>query len=164
MKRQGHLTGAKSTEENRHDYLKRSNPLQYFIYRFCCPDPEARATVAAVYECFRNVSISLGKVPITKSWFGTRLLEMLDYVEGRQMKIDGKNTRIYAGLRIDLDLLKKEGVTANTAIVNIRGLGQGTIMINENAVCNVTEDPSQESLDFDEKKKSEALEAKFGKG
>ena len=42
LKAQGKLTGAKSTEENRQDYLKRSNPLQYFAYQFCNPAPELK--------------------------------------------------------------------------------------------------------------------------
>jgi len=167
MERQGGLTGAKSTEENRQDYLKRSNPMQYFIHRFCRPDPEAKATVAAVYDCYRRVSISLGKVPITKSWFSIRMLEMLDYVEARQTKIDGKNTRIYAGMNIDLDSLAKEMVTTNTPSVSYKENVGEIIMIFDNGVFAGT-DPDQEILDDSaerrEKERVAALEAKSGKG
>ena len=167
MEKQGGLTGARSTEENRQDYLKRSNPMQYFIHRYCRPDPEARATVAAVYDCYRRVSISLGKVPITKSWFSIRLLEMVDYVEARQAKIDGKNTRIYAGLHIDLDSLSKEIVTTNTASVPYGKNSENILMIFGNDVFAGI-DPDQGVLigsdERREKERVEALEAKSGKG
>lgn len=108
LKAQGRLTGAKSTEMNRTDYLMRSSPLQYFVYRYCKPDLESKITVNAAFHCYKQVSINLGKVPISKNWFSTRLLDLLENVEGRQMKIAGKNTRVYVGLRIDLDLLSKD--------------------------------------------------------
>lgn len=163
---QGGLTGAKSTEENRQDYLKRSNPLQYFIYQFCKPDPEARATVAAVYDCYRRVAISLGKVPITKSWFGIRLLEMLDYVEARQSKIDGRNTRIYAGLKVDLDSLAKELGNDEHGISKYHyATLRDSIMILRNGVFAGTDDSDQETLAYSGvKKRTEALEAKFKGG
>ena len=149
LKSQGGLTGTKSTEENRLDYLKRSNPLQYFVYQFCRPDPEARATVAAVYDCYKRVAIKLGKVPITKSWFGTRLLETLDHVEGRQTKISGKNTRIYAGLRIDLELLSEELGNSEHGKAKYQGVVfENSIMMCNNGVFGGT-DPSQKKLTSD---------------
>jgi len=146
LKEQGGLTGARSTEENRIDYLKRSNPLQYFVYQFCRPDPEVRATVAAVYDCYRRVAIKLGKVPITKNWFSTRLLEMLDYVEARQMKIGHKTTRIYAGLKIDLELLSEMTGPNGYSICEYQGgMYEYSILICKNAVSVVT-DPDQRRL------------------
>ena len=146
LKAQGKLTGSKSTEENRVDYLKRSSPLPYFVYRFCNPDLECRATVAAVYEAYRRVAIKLGKVPISKNWFSTRLLEMLDYVESRQMKIGGKNTRIYVGLKIDLERLAKELSNDKHGIsVYQEEDGKYLVYILADTVLAVT-DPGQKKL------------------
>ena len=146
LKTQGKLTGAKSTEDSRRDYLKRSNPLEYFVYRFCQPDLETKITVDAAFQLYKRVSIHLGKYPLTKNWFSTRLLEMMENVESRQMKIHGKNTRIYAGLKIDLELLVKETGNDKHGISVLQyGMFEDYILIFNNAVFTDT-DPDQEKL------------------
>ena len=146
LKAQGKLTGAKSTEENRVDYLKRSSPLQYFVYKFCEPDLESKITVNAAYQCFKRVSIHLGRVPLTKNWFSIRLLEVLENVDSKQMKIGGKNTRIYAGLKIDLELLTKElGNDKHGISTYIDPRGEELVYIMAKAVFDVT-DSKQEKL------------------
>lgn len=147
LKTQGKLTGAKSTEDSRRDYLKRSNPLEYFVYRFCEPDLETKITVDAAFQCYKQVSIKLGKFPITKSWFSIRLLEMLENVESRRMKIEGKTTRIYAGLKIDLELLEKELGDSMYSISEYQGgTFPDSILMLANAHHAVT-DPDQQKLD-----------------
>lgn len=146
LKAQGRLTGAKSTEMNRTDYLKRSNPLQYFVYRYCKPDLESKITVNATFHCYKRVSINLGKVPISKNWFSTRLLDLLENVESRQMKIAGKNTRVYVGLRIDLDLLSKDmGNDEHGISLHKDGTLENIVYIMAKAVFAVA-DPDQASL------------------
>jgi len=148
LKAQGKLTGAKSTEYNRIDYLKRSNPLQYFVYRFCEPDLESMITVDAVFQCYKHVSKHLGKFPITKNWFSTRLLELLENVESRHKKIEGKTTRIYAGLKVDLELLKKEvGYDIDNIYILQEGIFEYSILKLKHTLNAVT-DPEQQKLDI----------------
>lgn len=139
LKAQGKLTGAKSTEENRQDYLRRSNPLQYFVYRFCEPDLESKIAVNAAYQCYKRVSFKFDKAPISKNWFSTRMLELLENVESRQMKIHGKNTRIYVGLKIDLELLTKELGNDEHGISTYKGPRGGELVyILKETVFDVT--------------------------
>jgi putative DNA primase/helicase len=140
LKEQGHLTGAKSTEENRVDYLRRSNPLQYFAYQYCSSDPDAGITVEAAHDCYRRLSIKLGKVPVTKSWFGQRLIDLLDYMEPKKPRIGGKQTKAYAGLRVDIELLRKELGDAMSSISIYQGeVYEFNTMIVKNATHAVTD-------------------------
>jgi len=117
MRSQKHLTGEKPIEEKEMEILKRSNPISYFILRYCRPNGSSVIPVSIVYDCYNALFHYLKKQgyfeakedPMTRRYFGTRFNDLVDYISERQpKKIEGKTIWYYSGLEIDLDLMEKE--------------------------------------------------------
>ncbi len=115
LRDQGFLTGEKSTEEKRIDYVRRSDPLQYFATKFLEHDIHALPIEKSeVYEWYMQLCHSLKKIPVNDVWFAKRLRRVVPYINEAQITVGERRPRVWTGLKIRYDLLAEEGVSAYT--------------------------------------------------
>lgn len=108
---QGKMTGTKSIEENALDYIKRSDPIQYFCDRYLSQDLinpgslDLRQFIEheTLYSAYCNMvyKMNMGKKPTSSQWFSKRLKRLAPYADQDKDPDRGKRTRVWYGVLFD---------------------------------------------------------------
>lgn len=110
----GKFYGERSIEERKMEYIKLSNPIQYFALTCIAKDLNARTYRADLYNAYVRVCERLEKIPTNDVWFGKTVRRYLPYTHEAQETIDGRKVRIWKGIRLLEQVEQVEQVSGNT--------------------------------------------------
>lgn len=102
---QGKFSNEATTEEKMIDYMKRSDPIQYFCVKFVKEELGNYITKEEVYDSYLKLCHKLGQKPMTSNWFSKRFRTYVTYADDTRTYIDDKQVRVWKGITIDLELL-----------------------------------------------------------
>jgi len=118
------FTNELSVEKRRIQYMRSSDPIQYFATIFVEKHLESSITKADLYTCYVNVCVSLGQVPKANNTFGREVRRHLPYI------YDGQDTKtkatLWRGIRVNHELLKdlervERAERVKTSVLDITG-------------------------------------------
>lgn len=95
----------KAPEVKRLDYIKRSNPVQYFAVCYVEKDTEGWITKSDFYNYYTQLCESLGAIPQASNKFTMNVRRYLPYTYEGQKTINGVKTRIWRGIRVKTDTI-----------------------------------------------------------
>jgi len=111
----GKFSGEASTEQKRLDYVKRSDPIQYFCMEFIEEDLSNEIEKTTLYDYYVRLCHKLGHKPTSSNWFSQSFRRYITYAEDISFRnSDNKKVRAWRGIRIDLERLNKEFGTIGT--------------------------------------------------
>lgn len=99
MKR-GKFHKERTIEERKMEYVKLSNPIQYFALTCIVKDLSSIILKSDLYNAYVKVCEDLGKIPTNDAWFGKNVRRYLPYTHEAMMVIGGSKHRIWKGIRI----------------------------------------------------------------
>lgn len=105
---QGKFSNEATTEEKRLDYVKRSDPTQYFCVKFVTEDFINTIEKDVVYDYYVRLCHKLGHKPTSSSWFSQSFRRYVSYAEDTKIYDEKKQVRVWKGISINLELLDKE--------------------------------------------------------
>jgi hypothetical protein len=117
--KQGHFTGEEGLETRRDDWVKNSNPAQYFVYHFISvnKDPFHYIPKTQLYKQYVQMCHSYGKRPTNDSNFSKIMNQLLPYTQDGFKDVPGgkdskgknktKKIRVWYGINVDTEKLKK---------------------------------------------------------
>jgi len=109
LRTQGHLTGEKSIDEKRNDYIRRSDPAQYFFERFLIHDPQAEPIKKSIlYDIYVKYCHHLGTIPIADSTFGKKIKRLVPYAGESKPREGDQRITVWTGIGIDYIAYDKE--------------------------------------------------------
>jgi len=115
FRNQGCLTGEKTIEEKRIDYVRRSDSIQYFALRFLEHNTQAAPVPKTeLYDWYVRLCHVLGQMPASDGWFGKKLRRVLPYLSESQPREGDQRIRVWNAVGIRYDLLAEEGVESGT--------------------------------------------------
>lgn len=118
LRTQGYMSGLQSIEESRLEYMRRSDSIQYFCYRFIEQDPYADPIAKPrLYEVYMKLCHAIGRKPSSDGWFAKRIRQLVPYLDEARPRSDKGEERVRAwvGIKVAYDLLRKEGVAVDIA-------------------------------------------------
>jgi P4 family phage/plasmid primase-like protien len=106
---QGKFSNELSTEEKRLNYMKKSDPIQYFCRLFVKEELENVVTKENVYNYYVKLCHAINHKPTSSNWFSQSFKRSIPFAEDTSCRDDdGKKHRVWRGISIDLELLNKE--------------------------------------------------------
>ena len=96
----GKFYGEKSIEERKMEYVKLSNPIQYFALTRIEKDLKSIVLKTDCYNAYVETCEELGKIPTSDNWFAKNLRRYLPYTHEAQMEMAGKKYKIWKGIKI----------------------------------------------------------------
>lgn len=99
------FSNEKPPEVKRIDYMKRSNPVQYFAVCYVEKDPDGWITKSEFYDYYTRLCESLGAIPQASNKFTMNVRRYLPYTYEGQKTISGVKTRIWRGIRVKTDTM-----------------------------------------------------------
>jgi putative DNA primase/helicase len=106
---QGKFTNELPTEQKRLEYMKMSDPVQYFCRLFVKEDFSNVVTKDAVYNYYIKLCHALKKRPTSSNWFSQSFKRSVSFAEDTTARDDeGKKHRVWKGVSIDLEGLNQE--------------------------------------------------------
>lgn len=112
--RQKGFSNEPSAQKRRMEYIRRSDPVQYFAIKFVERAPDQWLTKAQLYDHYVHMCKILGVTPIANTWFSRNVRRFLPYVYEGDERIDGLKTKVWRGIRVKMAELNAESGTAGT--------------------------------------------------
>lgn len=97
LMQQGDFTNAKSVEELREQYIKKSNPVSAFVLDCLEEDSEAFVSKVELYAAFVEYCNKNALPTTPNNVFGRKLAEVAPFLKPTQRTIDGKRTHCWQG-------------------------------------------------------------------
>jgi len=109
LRKQGHLTGETTIDEKRSEYVRRSDPAQYFFERFLTHDTEAPTLRKSVlYDMYVKYCHFIGKVPIADTTFGKKVKRLIPYAGESKPREGDQRITVWTGIGLDYVLFDNE--------------------------------------------------------
>lgn len=111
LRSQGQLSGEKSIEVKRMDYIRRSDPAHYFFERFVYHNPEEPyLPKSELYNLYTRFCSSIGKVAVADTTFAKKVKRLIPYVgESRPRKDEGdQRVTVWTGVGFNMLEYEKE--------------------------------------------------------
>lgn len=106
---QGKFSNELPTEQKRIQYMKMSDPIQYFCKLFVKEDFENVVTKDAVYNYYVKLCHAIKKKPTSSNWFSQSFKRSVPFAEDTtSYDNDKKKHRVWGGISIDLEALNQE--------------------------------------------------------
>jgi P4 family phage/plasmid primase-like protien len=114
---QGFFTGEKSVEERQDDYVRKSNPIQYFALHYVEQAESVQIIVKKeeLYKSYVQLCNALNQRPRASNTFSNQVKRFLPYIDegsrdipdGSKKKKKTTKTRVWFGIRIKKEILTK---------------------------------------------------------
>ena len=99
MKR-GKFHNEKTIEERKMEYVKLSNPIQYFALTCIVKDLKSTVFNVDMYNSYVELCEKLEKIPTNDAWFSKTVRRYLPYSHQAQIEINKKKHKIWKGIRL----------------------------------------------------------------
>lgn len=106
---QGCLSGEPTEQERRMDYIRRSDPAQYFFERFLSQDVKApQIEKRDLYGCYVRFTHSLGETPVSEEWFAKKLRRLIPYASESRPREGDRRITVWDGVAFDRNSFEGE--------------------------------------------------------
>ena len=99
------FSNEKPVEERRIEYMRESNPVQYFATGFVDKKRDSWITKGQVYDAYVSLCVKLDKIPVANTWFSREVRRFLPYTYEGQQTIGGVKTKVWRGIKVKNELL-----------------------------------------------------------
>ena len=106
--RNGRFTKTKGSERMAEEYKKWSNPIEYFLSKYCIIDGKSITPKEDLYEAYKKVCEMEG-LPVADERAFSIEVKRKPFVNIARRRMEGERRRCWIGLRLDMEKVEKEG-------------------------------------------------------
>ena len=106
LMKNGRFTKPERMKKAIEDYRKWSDPIQYFISKYCIIDGKSITPKANIYDAYKTIC-NLEDLKVTDERELTAGIKKQPYIKEKVMKIAGRAVRCWLGLRLNTEEIEK---------------------------------------------------------